>query len=165
MKIHKSAKVRECYNRTLEIACEYAEGGVASFVSGLPEMTPIEQVVFFDLLDYCHGNNPTWKIFPQYSINKYRVDFLVASKDKDGKSMCVVVECDGHDFHEKTKEQVARDKKRDRYLQKIGYHVLRYSGSEIWNDKCCVSSDLLDYFRERYGCEDKSKFEKVEPCV
>ncbi len=44
-----------------------------------------------------------------------------------------VVECDGHEFHEKTKSQAARDKARDRALVSQGFRVFRLSGSEIWN--------------------------------
>ena len=35
----------------------------------------------------------------------------------------VVVECDGHDFHERTKEQAANDRERDRGLQGLGFSV------------------------------------------
>ena len=33
------------------------------------------------------------------------------------------MECDGHDFHERTKEQASSDKKRDRSLQAAGFLV------------------------------------------
>lgn len=46
----------------------------------------------------------------------------------------VAIECDGHDFHEKTKEQAARDKQRDRDLQSIGWAVARFTGSEIFKN-------------------------------
>ena len=59
--------------------------------------------------------------------------------------MKIGVECDGHDFHEKTKEQAARDKKRDRDLQALGYRVLRFSGSEIYRD---VNACILAIFEQ-----------------
>ncbi len=65
----------------------------------------------------------------------YRVDFMIAVYDKvvaDG--MCFVIECDGHDFHEKTKEQAKKDKLRDRELVTDGYVVMRYTGSEIYGN-------------------------------
>jgi hypothetical protein len=43
----------------------------------------------------------------------------------------VIVECDGHEYHDKTPEQARRDKGRDRFLQAQGYHVLRFTGSEL----------------------------------
>jgi len=51
----------------------------------------------------------------------------------------VAIELDGHDFHERTKEQAAKDKSRDRDLQAAGWRVLRFTGSEVWRDpKRCV---------------------------
>jgi len=44
------------------------------------------------------------------------------------------IELDGHEFHERTKEQAQRDRERDRNLAAIGYQVLRYTGSEIYKD-------------------------------
>lgn len=92
-------------------------------------------------------------IQPQAQIGAYRVDFLltyrelvpdfdrkvkVASGEKIPGSKVVaeqlIVECDGHDFHERTKEQARRDKQRDRALQQLGFRVFRYAGSEIWRD-------------------------------
>lgn len=61
--------------------------------------------------------------------SNYRLDFAVAPE-----SHKVAIEVDGHDFHERTKEQAARDKARDRALQADGWKVLRFTGSEVWND-------------------------------
>jgi very-short-patch-repair endonuclease len=44
------------------------------------------------------------------------------------------VECDGHDFHERTKEQAARDKKRDRDLLSRGVTTIRFTGPEIYKN-------------------------------
>jgi hypothetical protein len=45
-----------------------------------------------------------------------------------------VVEIDGHDFHDRTKEQASRDRQRDRYLTLDGYTVIRFTGSDVYND-------------------------------
>lgn len=72
---------------------------------------------------------------PQVQIGSYRVDFVFAkAKYFDRPSKWVVIECDGHDFHEKTKEQAARDKARDRFLSAEAGKVLRFTGSEIFRD-------------------------------
>ncbi|WP_431858685.1 endonuclease domain-containing protein [Azospirillum sp.] len=75
-------------------------------------------------------------VYTQAVIGQHRVDFLVVGhlNPLNPMSNFVVVECDGHDFHEKTKEQAKRDKRRDRDLQKQGYSVLRFTGSEIFID-------------------------------
>lgn len=88
-----------------------------------------------------------YAIYPQYEVDcfgkKYRVDFYITAIYK-GKEKNVVVECDGHNFHEKTKEQAAKDKQRDRYLARAGYIVIRFTGSEIWSnpDKCAC--EIID---------------------
>jgi len=74
---------------------------------------------------------------------KYRADFVVILPP----SGLVVVECDGHDFHEKTKEQAARDKKRDRDIQIDGWRVLRFTGSEIYANADRCAQDVLSLLR------------------
>lgn len=52
----------------------------------------------------------------------------------------IVVEADGHDLHDRTKAQVARDKKRDRDMVAEGWRVLRFTGSEInGNARACAN--------------------------
>ena len=84
-------------------------------------------------------------IAPQHKIGKYRADFAVFIKDFSGDIISLMVECDGHAFHEKTKEQAARDKKRDRYLQSAGFRVFRFTGSEIFNDIDGCISELSEF--------------------
>lgn len=93
------------------------------------------------------------RIEAQHKIGKYTADFLVTFSDipfdpesRGGREVSVastlVVECDGHDFHELTKEQATRDKKRDRALQDAGHVVHRFSGADIYRDpfKCAWES-------------------------
>lgn len=81
---------------------------------------------------------PEFFIAPQSQIGRYRVDFAVAWWRPQGGLSRLAVECDGHDFHEKTKEQAQRDKARDRWLMSRGWPVIRFTGSEIYADaeKC-----------------------------
>ena len=84
---------------------------------------------------------------------KMRLDFVFFIFDSvDLKKMrgipqkpylSIVIELDGHDFHEKTKEQAQKDKERDRILQHGGYQVLRYTGSEVWNDPSGTIDDVM----------------------
>lgn len=75
--------------------------------------------------------NPQEKI--EYNGKDYRVDFFVVVNYKN-KIKGYVIECDGHEFHEKTKEQARRDKQRDRDLMTIGHPVMRFTGSEIYDN-------------------------------
>lgn len=55
------------------------------------------------------------------------------------KTAWIAVECDGHSFHERTKEQAASDRSRDRMLAEGGWTVLRFTGSELYaNPSGCV---------------------------
>src|SRR4051794_874198 len=78
-------------------------------------------------------------IEPQHQVNAddrtYKIDFLVYNPDR---RLRVGVELDGHDFHEKSYDQVRRDKQRERAIVRQGITVLRFSGSEVVRDarKC-----------------------------
>lgn len=69
-------------------------------------------------------------VYPQHKSGGYRIDFAV-HVTAGQRSAWIAVECDGHDFHERTKEQAARDKARDRALTAAGFRVMRFTGSEI----------------------------------
>lgn len=61
----------------------------------------------------------------------YRIDFLFVVGPRPAFRKAIAIECDGHEWHEKTKEQVARDKRRDRRLLADGIPSVRFSGAEI----------------------------------
>jgi very-short-patch-repair endonuclease len=85
-------------------------------------------------------------IVPQCEIlEPYRVDFLLVAADSNGKTHTAVIECDGHDFHERTKEQAQRDRKRDRRLQAAGHRVFRFTGSEIYRNPTATSREVLEW--------------------
>lgn len=79
---------------------------------------------------------------PQFS---YRTDFFVSLYTAGYRRIGLFIECDGHDFHERTKEQAARDRKRDRDLQGLGINILRFTGSELHRDfdECMAQLDLF----------------------
>jgi len=102
-------------------------------------------------------NRKGCNVYPQIVIGQYRVDFLVDLQWRDGNSrVTAVMECDGHDFHEKTKEQATRDKERERYLQSLGLIILRYSGSEIWRDPVAAAEDALSILWKRLRLAQKA---------
>jgi hypothetical protein len=55
------------------------------------------------------------------------------------------IECDGHDYHERTKAQAAKDRSKDRRLKFKGLDVLRFTGSEITRspERCVDEVDDL----------------------
>ena len=107
--------------------------------------SPIEQMLGTALLGLWLGpcsiylsvdghTNGEVELIPQAKLGDYRVDFLLKFNGMDSKEKLIVIECDGHEFHEKTKEQAQRDKKRDRQLATFGCIVLRFTGSEIFRN-------------------------------
>lgn len=89
------------------------------------------------------------EVRPQFGIGKYTADFFVRLKHWRGTVVEAVIECDGHDFHERTKRQAAHDKTRDRYFQSIGLLVLRYAGSEIFADPLKCANEALELIEDR----------------
>jgi very-short-patch-repair endonuclease len=83
----------------------------------------------------------------QKPLGRYFADFLIAGTD-GGRRRTLVVECDGHEFHEKTREQVSHDKRRDREIQKLGHAVFRFSGADIWKDPFGCAREAVDYVSE-----------------
>ena len=121
----------------------------------------------FDIIRY-GDNSDVLIINNQTEIGDYRVDFLLelesdipdfanTVKLADGKEMPgtmrgsaqLIVECDGHDFHEKTKEQAKKDKSRDRVLQSVGYTVFHFTGSEIYRDCFKCAMQCYDYLHDK----------------
>lgn len=65
-------------------------------------------------------------LIPQYEIGRYRIDFVLPEEH-------LAIELDGHDYH-KTKAQRTNDAKRERDLQELGWHVIRFTGTEVYRD-------------------------------
>lgn len=89
-------------------------------------------------------------VVPQAQLEGWRVDFLIYAWDfgrATGKAQWrrLIVECDGHDFHERTKEQAARDRSRDRAAQISGATVMRFTGSEIHKDPLGCAMQISEW--------------------
>ena len=82
------------------------------------------------------------QIIPQHVVGRYRIDLAVIWWRSSVGQIQLAVECDGHDFHEKTKEQARRGKARDRELLTAGWPVMRFTGSEIFADAARCASDV-----------------------
>jgi very-short-patch-repair endonuclease len=93
-------------------------------------------------------------ICQQHVVGKFRVDFLITGyefhfgSDATRPGVCrtgdVIVECDGHEFHEKTKEQARKDRSRDRELQRSGFKVFRFTGSEVFGDPFACAKEAFE---------------------
>lgn len=146
----------------VSVSCDVARSGPFMMGRHLCE-SPIESTLFTALYAMgtltgdlvCQGATPseylqheakscfTTHFSPQVVVGNYRVDFLFAIPMLRNRVTLLAVECDGHDFHEKTKEQAARDKARDRDLTELGIRVIRFTGSEIWRDPVRCAADVM----------------------
>jgi very-short-patch-repair endonuclease len=95
------------------------------------ELSPIEKI-FWD-----YSQEHILNLEPQVWISPYRVDFLVRPKN-------IVIELDGHEYHS-SKQDRTKDAQRERYLQRLGYSVVRFTGTEIKsNPQKCVQ-EVVDF--------------------
>lgn len=113
--------------------------------------SPIEKILLV-AIDFVTleriGEIPTLAdIEPQYMIKDgdkiYFADFFLLFEHIDW--IKIVVECDGHEFHQKTKKQVEHDNEREMRLKLLGYDVLRFSGSQIYKNPMKCANDIVDY--------------------
>lgn len=84
----------------------------------------------------------------QHEVDRYRLDFAFVNER-------VAVECDGHDFHERTKEQAAHDRRRDRAMTAAGWKTLRFTGSEIHRDAAACANEVKRIIQAT-GTDDRS---------
>lgn len=90
--------------------------------------------------------------FSQLSYGSYRLDFLIVDRTRIACGEAgdrLAIECDGHDYHERTKEQARRDRRRDRALARDGLATLRFTGSEIFADPIGCAVEIFGYFAEQ----------------
>ncbi len=129
----------------LELAWKLQPPGVFEF-SDLPQDARYEELLSTELA----GDVLVW---PQCHVGKYRADFVIRYQTPEyaggGVPVWAAIECDGHDYHERTKEQAQHDKERDRYFQASGLLVLRYTGSEIWRDPLAVAGGAVEIIKKR----------------
>lgn len=115
--------------------------------------SPIEAVMFLALKDKFKHFNSFFNEF-EVSINPqvqlisgnttFRGDFEILVTDYERQeNHFFLLECDGHDFHEKTKEQVANDRNRERLFMKKGYTVIRFAGSEIFESPTYCADEVV----------------------
>ena len=121
--------------------------------------SPIEQMLCV-ALNVRMANEPFWLLTQKTIMAKsqkiYHCDFSICATIKDDEVYDIVlVECDGHEFHQKTKAQVKRDNERDLDLKMAGYDVLHFSGSQIYNDPYKCADDVIKYCRQKMRLEDE----------
>jgi very-short-patch-repair endonuclease len=104
--------------------------------------SPIETTLASAILEWIIHHEADAEVVQQAPIGPFRADILVG---QEGRKL--VVECDGAAFHSVTKEQVERDKRRDRYCAARGICVMRFSGAEIHRDPRGCAAEVGAWIR------------------
>lgn len=76
-----------------------------------------------------------------FDTNGYIPDFRILGS---GKFCNFIIEIDGHQWHEKTKEQAAKDKMKDRVYLKNNSIPIRFTGSEVYHDPFNCVKDTIE---------------------
>ena len=147
---------KELFYENLEMVRAYSDNMYADHYQALADLcqSPIEVLFLAAFVPFqmdreaaegFHIRLERYAIVPQFRVGRYRLDFGVfynprvrpennETHDEFSDTIRIAVECDGHAFHEKTKEQAAHDKARDRFLITQGWTVMRFTGSELHAD-------------------------------
>lgn len=72
----------------------------------------------------------------QVSISKYRADIVLTGPRGAPR---IVVECDGEAFH----QDKAKDAQRTAEIERHGYRVMRFTGSEIHHNPVSLANSVL----------------------
>lgn len=90
------------------------------------------------------GSSRNLVIESQIDVEGRRVDFVASVLGEDCPEY-LIIECDGHEFHERTPKQAARDRNHDWALQNSGVKFRRFTGTQIWRDPCWCADQVIQW--------------------
>lgn len=144
---------------------DFTEGLDLSFSYGMAE-SPIEQLFLIAWeKNNLYSKTDFYKMSSQHEVVcvdfskgykypqvRYRIDFAFIPQEPAWLDLIggkfpqfpkVAVELDGKDWHEKTKAQAIRDRRRERNLVAEGWTVIRFLGSEVVKNPDNVVSEVF----------------------
>lgn len=90
-------------------------------------------VVGPDGRDLSFGDSIQWgdgdsyaELYGAVRLDAYKIDLLLRAG-----GTVLAIECDGFDWHDRTKQQASSDRARDRFLLRNGVSCVRFTGSDI----------------------------------
>jgi len=133
------------------------------YVASIPDIeavkSPIEYIYYLanEIYSYEYTIDTEYICTPQYEINvnnkNYFADFHYGINNEGDicteRLLNVLVECDGHDFHQKSKKQVKHDNERQLALQTAGYDVIRFSGTQIYENPFLCVKNVHEYIESK----------------
>ncbi len=109
------------------------------------QMSPIEQTFWQAWCE--HVGLSVLK--PQYKIGPYRVDFAAPA-------LRIAIELDGFASHSSLFD-IAYDRKRQREIEALGWHIIRFGGQEIHRDTEACVREVKEALAAKYGKRGKMK--------
>jgi very-short-patch-repair endonuclease len=95
-------------------------------------------------------NGGSFVLVPQWSVNQVGlVDLAVFIPGLDHRRPIVVVECDGHQFHERTPEQASKDRRRIRILHRLGIPVYPFTGTDVVRSSEESAHEIVEFIDAR----------------
>ena len=127
--------------------------------------SPIEQIFKFAFSIYTFNHHDVeftdgLCLETQYKIEvasgkRYVADFVLHHEFAKSGSPYLVIECDGHEYHKLTKEQVENDNNRDFDIKQSGYDILHFSGSQIYKAPIACAEKAFKYFKSITTMDDE----------
>jgi very-short-patch-repair endonuclease len=91
-------------------------------------------------------DNRSFILVPQWPIEDVGlVDLAVFIPLLNRHRPLVVVETDGHQFHERTPEQASKDRRRARMLQRLNIAVLPFTGTDVVRSSEEFAQETVDF--------------------
>jgi very-short-patch-repair endonuclease len=135
-------------SRICESPIEVALGGAILMLDRIDPFTRGHEIAIASSKEIPDYKAEKWLLVPQYEWQDFRID--LALRVPEYRFKWVFIECDGHDFHERTKEQAARDRQKDREIQASGIPVLRFTGSEIHRNLESCAEQVFQFIEDRF---------------
>lgn len=143
--------VDDCVSRCIEDALDSLRVDLTDAASCDPEKdeSPLEAAFFrcWSVMDQRMESGcidvRMFSLTPQVEAHGYRIDFVV-TPEKPMRGFKFAIELDGHEFHERTKEQATRRNRRDRELAAAGWTVVHVSGSELYRQPYETVSEIWE---------------------
>lgn len=118
--------------------------------------SPIELIMITSIEIYKKEKDKYIYYEPQYEINinekKYVADFVIYGDSLVNPGLSedfkLIIECDGFYYHHCNKKQVEYDNKREYDLKMEGYNILRFTGSEIYNEPLECAKKIFNYIEK-----------------
>lgn len=151
--INSEYDMRSAFERALHAVTPFCESAIEAMLIAALDFTchlsawhgvgtPI-RYVHASKFDQSRADFTGITIVPQYEWEGLRIDFALFVPELNAPLL--FIECDGHEFHERTAGQAERDRKKDRKIQQASLPIVRFTGREINRDPFACADEILKF--------------------